>query len=985
MKKLYTYLIASFIGASGLWAQNVIFSDDFETAGFPSGYEVYDEDNNQINNQIASSFQNAWNRLRFSGSSNTFIASASWFTVPGTADDWVILPAINLTENNILTYNALGGGGRGDNSYEVLISTTNSDLSSFSTTLLSISAEQNAWNQRNVDLSSYANQQVYIAFRNTSYDGYILAIDDIVISEVTNYDVALEEILVPDNVIESNEVPVKVAIKNNGLLLNSCEISWSLNNGIVYSQTFTGLNVSAGDTTHLTHNIPFVAKNGGDFSNLRVWVSNPNSQSDADNANNTLNKSVFVGTGAGVQRKVLFEEFTTAACVWCPDGHVVMANILSQNSNVIPVSVHSCFGTDAMTNQESSELCSTLGNNSAPTGMVDRIQHEGDARPAHSRSLWQSRVNDRSDVPAAASLVLNGTYNTSTRNVAIDVDIAFVEYVVDGDIRLSLMVIEDSVSGTGTGWDQRNALNNQAGHPMYGRGNPIVGYQHRHVLRDILPSTWGDASVVPNSPSIDTKYTKSFNFTLDNDYNSERVSFVAVLSYKGVNSDGYEVINAKEVKLSNDIHEDGIDAALTSVNIPSAVLNGDSLEIKAKVRNVGADTLQSFDLNWSLDNGTVYTESFNNLGLVFGDELEFSHSDKAELVGLNSSKNIKVWLTNINGGFDDYAPNNIKNKKVKISEAIDGALTDLLFDYVVGDGDNLIVSGVITNNGVDTLNSVDVNWTVNGGTINSETINNLNLSHGESIEFDHTTPWLASGLGSTNQFNVWIENSNGVTEAFKNNDSLSQDVDVTAPSDLKLEQLGVSDTLIKGETIEIRGEVQNIGAELVNSFVISWSINGGTVYKETISNISIPYNASYNFIHKDRYTPPASLEGGELSVYIEEVNGAASSVTSNDTINNSFVAIVGIYENPSFLSRLSVYPNPTSDFVNLEIDLLGNREVEFNLFDITGKLLLSEAYGTLSVGNHVKRIKFADINNGIYFMTLRMGDDLITRKIIVSK
>src|SRR5690606_10658710 len=102
-----------------------------------------------------------------------------------------------------------------------------------------------------------------------------------------------------------------------------------------------------------------------------------------------------------------------------------------------------------------------------------------------------------------------------------------------------------------------------------------------------------------NSPSIDTKYTKSFNFTLDNDYNSERVSFVAVLSYKGVNSDGYEVINAKEVKLSNDIHEDGIDAALTSLNIPSAVLNGDSLEIKAKVRNVGADTLQSFDLNWS--------------------------------------------------------------------------------------------------------------------------------------------------------------------------------------------------------------------------------------------------------------------------------------------------------------------------------------------------------------------------------------------------
>lgn len=35
MKKLYTFLIATFIGASGLFAQNVLFSDDFETTGFP--------------------------------------------------------------------------------------------------------------------------------------------------------------------------------------------------------------------------------------------------------------------------------------------------------------------------------------------------------------------------------------------------------------------------------------------------------------------------------------------------------------------------------------------------------------------------------------------------------------------------------------------------------------------------------------------------------------------------------------------------------------------------------------------------------------------------------------------------------------------------------------------------------------------------------------------------------------------------------------
>ncbi|MEX2379372.1 MAG: Omp28-related outer membrane protein, partial [Vicingaceae bacterium] len=213
------------------------------------------------------------------------------------------------------------------------------------------------------------------------------------------------------------------------------------------------------------------------------------------------------------------------------------------------VSVHSCFGTDSMTNADASTLCSTLGVNAAPTAMVDRFQHPGDDKPAHSRTVWQDRVNARSQIGSSAAIDLSGIYSWN-RKVTLDVSVSFSDYELPGDIRLSLIVIEDSVSGTGSGWDQRNNLNTVSGHPMFGRGNPIVGYQHRHVLRKILPSTWGDNSVIPSNVVPNVSYDHTFVYNIPNKFKSKDMSFVAVVSYKGNASDEYEVINAKEIKMS---------------------------------------------------------------------------------------------------------------------------------------------------------------------------------------------------------------------------------------------------------------------------------------------------------------------------------------------------------------------------------------------------------------------------------------------------
>src|SRR5690606_17121197 len=116
------------------------------------------------------------------------------------------------------------------------------------------------------------------------------------------------------------------------------------------------------------------------------------------------------------------------------------------------------------------------------------------------------------------------------------------------------------------------------------------------------------------------------------------------------------------------------------------------------------------------------------------------------------------------------------------------------------------------------------------------------------------------------------------------------------------------------------------------------SVNNGTVHLDTISNLSLNYNNDYVFTHKDKYTAPSSLNGGTIEVFVENVNGSSQHNNSNDTLSKQFVAIVGLYENPSFLTGIKVYPNPISeDFINLELNLLETKQVDLSLYDITGK------------------------------------------------
>ncbi len=102
------------------------------------------------------------------------------------ADNWIISPALNMQIGGSISFwvQSPKPGNWGNDVYDVLVSTTSQNTSSF-TAIASNQQAPSTWTQKTYDLSAYNNQTIYLAIRHRSTDKFILFIDDIVINPGT--------------------------------------------------------------------------------------------------------------------------------------------------------------------------------------------------------------------------------------------------------------------------------------------------------------------------------------------------------------------------------------------------------------------------------------------------------------------------------------------------------------------------------------------------------------------------------------------------------------------------------------------------------------------------------------------------------------------------------------------------------------------------------------------------------------------------------
>jgi len=166
---------------------------DFEEGVMPEGFTLINRDMLVPNQPEDSGYADTAWIVEDSGLLGSFAAvSVSWYVNDeGPADDWMILPKIEISESSVLSWTAISATSSGDfpDSYQVLVNTGQPTFESFQeegAILLSIDPEE--WQEpqdREVDLSEYAGQSVHLAFRNVTGSGTALIIDDIAVSNAT--------------------------------------------------------------------------------------------------------------------------------------------------------------------------------------------------------------------------------------------------------------------------------------------------------------------------------------------------------------------------------------------------------------------------------------------------------------------------------------------------------------------------------------------------------------------------------------------------------------------------------------------------------------------------------------------------------------------------------------------------------------------------------------------------------------------------------
>ncbi|MEL6924722.1 MAG: choice-of-anchor J domain-containing protein, partial [Bacteroidota bacterium] len=136
---IFLFLLS--LSANHLAQAQAIFSHDFENGLNPM--KVVDVDNRNPHPDKAN-FDGEWSvKLTSEGAVGV---QSSWYSPAGQSDDWLITPAISITDANTqLRWQARAFNANFREDYEVLLSTTDDATSSFIQPLFDMEGERTTW------------------------------------------------------------------------------------------------------------------------------------------------------------------------------------------------------------------------------------------------------------------------------------------------------------------------------------------------------------------------------------------------------------------------------------------------------------------------------------------------------------------------------------------------------------------------------------------------------------------------------------------------------------------------------------------------------------------------------------------------------------------------------------------------------------------------------------------------------------------------
>lgn len=239
------------------------------------------------------------------------------------------------------------------------------------------------------------------------------------------------------------------------------------------------------------------------------------------------------------QRQVLIEEFTGVRCINCPNGAIVIEELLTANSpRLIAISIHAGqFAPPYAENQF--DFRTQVGDNlinylsqpfGFPSAVVSRKQFPNQFSLQLGQNEWAGYIAEELALPVKVKIDIQPEFNATSRNATIDVTLFVEENITEPDVRLSVIFTENNIVDAQLTPDSSPDLD--------------LDYKHKHVLRGM--ATPFDGEPITDALIVGAQIARSFDYSIPAEWNEDNVSIIALVSLAGANKD---VIQAHEVHL----------------------------------------------------------------------------------------------------------------------------------------------------------------------------------------------------------------------------------------------------------------------------------------------------------------------------------------------------------------------------------------------------------------------------------------------------
>lgn len=297
----------------------------------------------------------------------------------------------------------------------------------------------------------------------------------------------------------------------------------------------------------------------------------------------------------------------------------------------------------------------------------------------------------------------------------------------------------------------------------------------------------------------------------------------------------------------------------------------------------------------------------------------------------------------------------------------------------------------IRNHGADNLTSLTIDYTLNDASGTVEWTGDLPFYESEMVPLGDIT----FTPGAENILEVTLSNPNGNTDENAINDVFQTEVKMAAVTTLDI-VVQISTDYYPGET---SWELTNSAGEIVASHQYEGPTNGGGQDANAVHNHPLmldPFDC-YTFTLFDDYGDGMKYIGNgqgttTFGYRIYDGNGdvvvqdMASSFDFGDQTSNAIRTenSVDISEADNVVG-LSVYPNPASSRITVELELSEAQEVSVLLYNSVGQLVRSVNAGQQVAGATKTEISVADLAVGMYMLQVNTPNSQTTRKITITR